>query len=228
MNVAALQALLSTVKEPLVGLEFLIYIESVKEVRKNPSNFVCTLCVKHGNFLNIIQHIKSVPHYLKFLRTNLPAVADAFNFPLFMSLHQKSKNLASNNNSSEEFSIIKVIGTEVELMLGRKCPSIVNVDILEDKWKLCLSYFNNALLSRVKPSNQTIKTLIGNIHKKRSALKKSSQDRKKLIESQPRQARSRSPLKEQKYNSRYSNRSRSVEKRWSRKRDHKRLVILHC
>lgn len=192
-----IQAMLSSINRPLVGLEFLIYIDDADDNSSN--NFICTLCSKQGNFANMIQHVESSPHCLKFLRTVLPKVADALNLQIFLN---------ARDEKSKFFDIVKI---EIELLFGRKAsftlplnlsalshplnhqiPSIVKVTKPENKWKLCLSHFNHALLNRVRTSSKINKNLITKIQKKRKALKKLDRKERKASCRE----RSRSPLKE--------------------------------
>lgn len=49
-------------KDTLVGLEYLIFM---RDAKTNP--FTCYLCDKSGDYYNIIQHIKSSVHKVKYL-----------------------------------------------------------------------------------------------------------------------------------------------------------------
>lgn len=149
-------------------------------------SYVCTLCTKHGNFLNIVQHIKSAKHIIKFLRTNFSTIADSFNFPLFMCLREPDSGF------------LNLVGTEVEKIFGRKTPAIVSIHKPEEKWKFCLSHFNGALLNRTKPEHKITRNLIANIQKKQKALKslKNTSKEEELSETKPKRERSRSPLSE--------------------------------
>jgi hypothetical protein len=211
MNLPTIQALISTVKDPLVGLEYLIFVETENEAENN--EFICGLCTKHGNFQNIIQHFQSAAHYIKFLKTNLPSVADTFNFQMFMSFSRKGS----------ENCFLKVVGSEVEIMLGRKAPSILTVKKSEDKWKVILGHFNGVLLNRAKPSNKVVKRLIINIQKKRKVLKKLLKVEKKSPKEKSRRERSRSSLQAKRENSRDSSRRdrSSSESRSSRSRENR-------
>jgi hypothetical protein len=209
MDLSTFAALLSMVTQPLVGLEYLIYVENESlEAEKNLSNFVCGLCTKHGNFHNMLAHLQSTGHRLKFLKTNLPSVAIALNFHSFTELQN---------------SLLDHVCCEAELMLGRKAPSILTVKKSEDKWKVILGHFNGVLLNRAKPLPRICRDLIVSIQEKRKTLTKLIEVKTEAPTEKPRRERSRSPVQVKREKSRYSNRRdrSSSESRRSRSRENR-------
>ena len=155
------RSLLSAIKQPLLGLEFLIYLDDACD-GSNESNFYCSLCSKFGNIKNMIQHIKSSSHVLMFLKTMIPDVVEAFNFPLFMN----------SRGSVESGGFLEMLAKEVEIEFGRGSPKYISLNnvSLKNKWKACFVHLNEVLCSR-KVERKVVKNLIKRVQRKRAELK---------------------------------------------------------
>lgn len=155
---ASLKKLFSRNKDPLVGLEFLIYFTNEEEevVSLNSPTYYCSMCKKHGNYENILQHFKSFPHLLKFLKLKFPSLVEAMNFPLFM-----------NSRGTTASGILKLIASEVQRDFGGN--PIVSEKI-DEKWKICKNHFQT-LTNQEKPCREKVKNIIRRIQIKRAELK---------------------------------------------------------
>ena len=153
------RSLLSAVKHPL-GLEFLIYLDDGCD-GLNDSNFYCSICSNFGNIKNMIRHIKSRTHVLKFLKTLFPKVIEAFNFPLFMN----------SRGTVESGGFLEILAKEIEFEFGRGLPCAYENISLKNKWKTCFIHKNKLLSSRNKPDERIVEKLIKRVQRKRAELK---------------------------------------------------------
>lgn len=173
------ESVLSAIKQPLLGLEFLIYLDDGCD-GLDESNFYCAICSKFGNIKNMIQHIKSSSHVLKYLKTMLPEVVEAFNFPLFMN----------SRGSVESGGFFEMLAGEVEIEFGRGNPRAYENVSLKNKWKACFIHLNKILCSRNKPERRVVEKLIKRVQRKRAELK--SRKRKQCQEKSQHLIRERS------------------------------------
>jgi hypothetical protein len=155
---------LLSVKDPIVGLEFLVFFDSDELVRSNTPNYHCSLCRKAGNCDNITKHLKSTAHLLSYLKLMMPAVLEEFNFHLFM-----------NSKGATNKGMTGMIASEIEKKFHRKRP-VVRHEV-QNRWEICHSHFRE-LSSRRKPSREQQMNVINSILKRRTKLKQQMSGRR--------------------------------------------------
>jgi hypothetical protein len=92
-----LKDLLRKEQDTLIGLEYLIYIRD--EMINPSSKFICCLCKKNGNYLNILQHLKSSIHKNNYLVSYLLPVTCNELIIVTLRITESTFSFANNNDA---------------------------------------------------------------------------------------------------------------------------------
>lgn len=133
-------------KHPLVGLKHVVVIKT-----ESTEPFVCCMCDKKGNCHNIMYHVISVPHRLKYLKKHFPGVRSI---------------LASRSLESKQDLVLELCH-KIESHLGRKPVMFVNS--IKERPKITYN----------KPPTKLTKDLFLTIHKIQDRNPKPSSPRKR-------------------------------------------------